>query len=100
MVEITRGRVREKQRDGLAAAHVGAQGLGQMNGRREVELLHHRHKTRAIALLQPGIGAHFLGDRGVTAPLVVMGGIDLRFSRQFQHDIEQAVEKLVRIARR
>ena len=82
----------------LAAGHVGAQGLGQMGRRGQVQLAHHRHEFGPLALLQPRIVGDLGADGGMAAALVVVGGIDQQCRVQLQQLAEQAVIERVGIA--
>ena len=71
------GGLGEQLRHRLAAAHVGAQRLGEVRRHRQVEAAHHLDERGAVALLQARVVGDLLADRRVAAALVVVRRIDL-----------------------
>ena len=95
-----RGRLGEHLADGLAAAHVGAQRLGQVGRHRQVEALHHLHERGALALLQARIARDLGADGRVAAPLVVVRRVDEQRRVEREQAAEQAVVERLRVAAR
>ncbi len=84
--------------DGLAAAHVGAQGLGNVGRHLEIEIAHHLHEGAAIAHLQARVLGELLTYRGMLASLVLVRRVDLGGRLEEQQPLEEAFVQRSRVA--
>jgi hypothetical protein len=90
----------QQLRHRLAAAHVGAQRLGDMIRRRQVQMPHHRGEFGPLAFLQARIVGDFIADAGMRATFIVVGRIDFERRIEPQQFAEQAVVEVIGIAGR